>query len=139
MLTGCSSTARSPLRSSPCHQSVMQRPHAATRIVTGDVRIGRSPPATHKIAFASIPCLPRTPTGPRVAQMANMMMETVQWINATYPFWQRRGGRDHIWVFTHDEGACWAPNVLTPSIWLTHWGRMDKDHKCVSHRARGLT
>lgn len=69
------------------------------------------------------------PGGPRVAQMANMLMETVQWINATYPFWQRRGGRDHIWVFTHDEGACWAPNVLTPSIWLTHWGRMDKDHK----------
>ncbi|KXZ53467.1 hypothetical protein GPECTOR_7g917 [Gonium pectorale] len=69
------------------------------------------------------------PGGPRIRQMVNMLMEAVDWINATYPFWQRRGGRDHIWLFTHDEGACWAPNVLNSSIWLTHWGRLDPDHK----------
>ncbi|MEW5317214.1 MAG: hypothetical protein WDW38_008534 [Sanguina aurantia] len=34
------------------------------------------------------------------------------------------GGRDHVWLFTHDEGACWVPNEVTPSVWLTHWGRM---------------
>ncbi|KXZ53466.1 hypothetical protein GPECTOR_7g916 [Gonium pectorale] len=70
--------------------------------------------------------------GPRIRQMVNMLMETVDWINTTYPFWQRRGGRDHIWLFTHDEGACWAPNVLNSSIWLTHWGRLDPDHKSQS-------
>ncbi|KAG2450529.1 hypothetical protein HYH02_005030 [Chlamydomonas schloesseri] len=56
---------------------------------------------------------------------------------ADYPwFWtpggprvmQRRGGRDHIWLFTHDEGACWAPSVIKDSVWLTHWGRLDHDH-----------
>ncbi|KAG2481846.1 hypothetical protein HYH03_019188 [Edaphochlamys debaryana] len=71
----------------------------------------------------------RGPGGPRPRQMANMLMDTVEWINATHPFWQRRGGRDHVFLFTHDEGACWAPNVLNNSIWLTHWGRMGLDHK----------
>ncbi len=49
--------------------------------------------------------------------------QLVQWLNATHPYWARRGGRDHIWLFTHDEGACWAPTALKDSIWLTHWGR----------------
>ncbi|KAG2494840.1 hypothetical protein HYH03_007080 [Edaphochlamys debaryana] len=66
--------------------------------------------------------------GPRPRQMANMLMDTVEWINATHPFWQRRGGRDHVFLFTHDEGACWAPTVLNNSIWLTHWGRMGLNH-----------
>ncbi|GFR40871.1 hypothetical protein Agub_g1522 [Astrephomene gubernaculifera] len=68
------------------------------------------------------------PGGPRVRQMVNMLLETVDWINTTYPYWQRRGGKDHIFLFTHDEGACWAPNVVNNSIWLTHWGRMDVNH-----------
>ncbi len=130
MLTGCSSPARSPLQPSACHQSVIQRLHAATRTVTGNVRNGKSPSTTRTTSLLrQFRACSLTPPGPRVAQMANMLMETVQWINTTYPFWQRRSSQDHIWVFTHDEGACWAPNVLTPSIWLTHWGRMDKDHK----------
>ncbi|KAG2494839.1 hypothetical protein HYH03_007079 [Edaphochlamys debaryana] len=69
------------------------------------------------------------PGPPRVRHIANMLMNTVEWVNATHPFWQRRGGRDHVFLFTHDEGACWAPNVLNNSIWLTHWGRMGLDHK----------
>ena len=34
----------------------------------------------------------------------------------------RRGGRDHIWLFTHDEGTCWAPAAIKNSIILGHWG-----------------
>jgi hypothetical protein len=42
---------------------------------------------------------------------------------------RRSQGRDHIWLFSHDEGACWAPTELyNNSIILTHWGRMDPDH-----------
>lgn len=38
-------------------------------------------------------------------------------------------GRDHIWLATHDEGACWFPTeVYNNSIILTHWGRMDVNH-----------
>ncbi len=37
---------------------------------------------------------------------ANMLGEVVRWLNATHPaIWNRRGGRDHIWLMTHDEGA----------------------------------
>ncbi|GFR40870.1 hypothetical protein Agub_g1521 [Astrephomene gubernaculifera] len=68
------------------------------------------------------------PGGPRVLQVINMLRELVGWINTTYPYWQRRGGRDHIFLFPHDEGGCWAPNVVKDSVWLTHWGRMDAEH-----------
>ncbi len=37
--------------------------------------------------------------------------------------WDRKGGRDHIWLISHDEGSCWAPAEIRPSIILSHWGR----------------
>jgi hypothetical protein len=37
----------------------------------------------------------------------------------------RRGGRDHIWLVSHDEASCYVPSAIRPSIILTHWGRMD--------------
>ena len=40
----------------------------------------------------------------------------------------RRGGRDHIWLSVHDEGSCWVPAAIRPSIILSHWGRMDANH-----------
>jgi hypothetical protein len=34
-----------------------------------------------------------------------------------------------VWLFSHDEGACWAPtDIAANSIVLTHWGRMDLEH-----------
>ena len=66
---------------------------------------------------------PPLPSGLRVPHAAYMIRETQQWIQSHFPWWDRRGGKDHIWLFTHDEGACWVPNEVTPSIWITHWGR----------------
>ena len=41
----------------------------------------------------------------------------------------RSGGADHVWLFSHDEGACWAPGVIANnSIILTHWGRQELNH-----------
>ena len=40
----------------------------------------------------------------------------------------RRGGRDHIWLVTHDEASCWVPAAIRSSIILSHWGRMDANH-----------
>ena len=37
--------------------------------------------------------------------------------------WDRNGGRDHIFLISHDEGPCWAPAEIRPSIILSHWGR----------------
>ena len=48
----------------------------------------------------------------------NIMLDTKRWIQANYPFWNKTGGRDHVWLFTHDEGACWAPLEIKDSIWL---------------------
>jgi hypothetical protein len=44
----------------------------------------------------------------------------------------RRGGRDHIWLATHDEASCWLPAQLRRSIILSHWGRKDAHHRSGS-------
>lgn len=44
--------------------------------------------------------------GLRVNHAAMMVVEVQQWISANFPYWKRRGGKDHIWLFTHDEGGC---------------------------------
>eukprot|EP00964_Phaeocystis_antarctica_P018792 scaffold10351_cov62-Phaeocystis_antarctica.AAC.15 len=47
----------------------------------------------------------------------------LEWIQAHFPYWDRRGGADHIFAFPHDEGACIAPIEMRTSILLTSWGR----------------
>jgi hypothetical protein len=41
--------------------------------------------------------------------MAMMTLEAQRWLALNHPFWNRSQGADHIWLFSHDEGACWAP------------------------------
>ncbi|GLC34055.1 hypothetical protein PLESTB_000832400 [Pleodorina starrii] len=73
------------------------------------------------------------PYGMRPMHGANMLMEVQGWLSSVLPYWSRRGGRDHVWLMPHDEGACWMPRDLYDrSIVLTHWGRMDLDHKSNS-------
>ena len=39
-------------------------------------------------------------------QAANMVLEATEWVQKTHPkIWQRRGGRDHIYLIPNDEGA----------------------------------
>ncbi|KAL4427668.1 hypothetical protein ABPG75_001757 [Micractinium tetrahymenae] len=64
----------------------------------------------------------------RVQGASNMLLEAYHWIRSHHPYWDRRGGRDHIWLVTHDEGSCWVPSVIRPSIILSHWGRKDVNH-----------
>ena len=44
------------------------------------------------------------PIQPRPMHAANMMLEVKRWLQKTMPWWDRRGGRDHIWLMPHDEG-----------------------------------
>ena len=61
---------------------------------------------------------------PRAARASEVYRRAFEYIRATYPFWNRTGGKDHIWTFPHDEGACLAPLELAPSILISHWGRL---------------
>jgi hypothetical protein len=64
----------------------------------------------------------------RVMGSTNMLLEAHHWIRSHFPWWDRRGGRDHIWLVTHDEASCWVPAAIRPSIILSHWGRMGVNH-----------
>lgn len=66
----------------------------------------------------------------RVNHAAMMTRELLAWVKSEHPYWNRTGGSDHIWLFSHDEGACWAPaEIYNSSIILTHWGRTGDDHE----------
>ena len=40
------------------------------------------------------------------------VVQARDWLRANFPYWDRRGGRDHIWYMSHDEGACYAPTDI---------------------------
>ena len=63
---------------------------------------------------------------PRPIMAMRMTLSALQQIRREQPFWNASGGRDHVFLFSHDEGGCWAPKeVASAAILLTHWGRMD--------------
>ncbi|CAN6454174.1 unnamed protein product [Victoria cruziana] len=45
-----------------------------------------------------------------------------------YPYWNRSSGRDHLWSFSWDEGACYAPKEIWNSMMLVHWGNTNTKH-----------
>ena len=47
---------------------------------------------------------------------------TCRFVQQTYPFYNRSGGRDHFMWFTGDRGACYASSDLGPIIRLVHFG-----------------
>ncbi|MCO5614912.1 hypothetical protein L7F22_069197 [Adiantum nelumboides] len=51
-------------------------------------------------------------------------------ISQNYPYWNRTSGRDHIWFFSWDEGACFAPKEIWNSMMLVHWGNTNSIHNC---------
>ncbi|KAG2432501.1 hypothetical protein HXX76_008846 [Chlamydomonas incerta] len=75
-----------------------------------------------------IPRWPRGLLGPRTHGATMMQREAMRWLNATFPHFARRGGRDHIWMHPHDEGACYVWKEMWPGVMLSHWGRMDFPH-----------
>ena len=83
---------------------------------------------THSLPLTSSPA--QCNAGPRVMHVTNMMLEARDWVKQHFPYWDRKQGRDHIWLMSHDEGACYAPtDIYRESIFLTHWGRTDLVHE----------
>lgn len=70
-------------------------------------------------------------------RMAQAAMERVR---GALPYWNASGGRDHIFLFSHDEGGCFAPKpVAEAAILLSHWGRLDAEpHASSRYQARPL-
>ncbi|CAH9127652.1 unnamed protein product [Cuscuta epithymum] len=50
-------------------------------------------------------------------------------ITSAYPYWTQSSGKDHIWFFSWDEGACYAPKEIWNSMMLVHWGNTNSKHK----------
>ena len=50
----------------------------------------------------------------------------LNWLRTAHPYWDRHGGRDHLFAFPHDEGACVAPIELQNATLLTSWGRLQQ-------------
>lgn len=83
-------------------------------------------PATHAAPPVPSPFPPPDP--PTHSHVPARLPAAPSLLRQTYPFWQKHGGRDHVFLFTHDEGACWAPTIAKNAVWLTHWGRMGLNH-----------
>uniref|UniRef100_A0A7S0VHX0 EGF-like domain-containing protein n=1 Tax=Polytomella parva TaxID=51329 RepID=A0A7S0VHX0_9CHLO len=75
-----------------------------------------------------VPGFPEGIVGSRVFASSILQLEAKRWIQNNLPYWNRTGGRDHIWLDLHDEGACYSHAELWPSIHLSHWGRRDMPH-----------
>ncbi len=76
----------------------------------------------------------------RVKNMAAMALEAKRWLETHLPYWRRRGGADHVWLFSHDEGPCWAPmEIWNTSIILSHWGRKVRVLTCLSLKDHRLS
>ena len=63
------------------------------------------------------------------------MLAAKDYLAQTYPYWNRTGGRDHLFYFGHDEGACFVPHEIKRAVILTHWGRMHANEIPVSSSA----
>ncbi|KNA04137.1 hypothetical protein SOVF_202460 isoform C, partial [Spinacia oleracea] len=45
-----------------------------------------------------------------------------------YPYWERSSGKNHIWILSWDEGACYAPKEIWNSVMFVHWGNTNSKH-----------
>ena len=73
-----------------------------------------------------------TPSTPRlkyrVARAAQLYQQALAHVRDSLPYWNASGGVDHIWTFGYDEGACFAPSALRPSLLISHWGNTMAAH-----------
>ena len=76
------------------------------------------------VKFADAPYYGRAAREPRQRshQAALLMLRALEYVRTAFPFWNASGGRDHVWTMLHDEGPCFCPRALRPSILLTHYG-----------------
>ena len=57
-------------------------------------------------------------------------------VRASHPYWDRSGGRDHVFFFSSDQGACGMAEVGKEPIFITPWGLMGASAKMSSFERR---
>lgn len=67
-----------------------------------------------------VSCNFSTPTGlPSLHHARPLLGSAVRYLSTEFPFWNRSRGRDHIFVASHDFGACFHA-VVIPLIYLCY-------------------
>ena len=113
------------------HEALLSSPHRTTNPEDSDFFVAAAytgcfvtefnrPSPRHWLCEGAH-CGPRDQRAPvRVLEWHERLLRHLR---TAYPYWNRSGGADHLWPFTHDEGACYAPAALRNAILLVHWGR----------------
>ncbi|CAA6655558.1 unnamed protein product [Spirodela intermedia] len=97
------------------------------------------PPTSSSSPFTS-PAISAPPTASRAGPRPSLLSSAVDFISSRHPFWGLRGGADHVFVASHDYGACFhamedvavaegIPEFLRRSIILQTFG-VDRPHAC---------
>ena len=74
-----------------------------------------------------------TRTRHRLALASRLYARALAHVRSAHPYWDASGGVDHVWTFGYDEGACFAPRELWPSMLISHWGNtMAKHNRCTT-------
>ena len=74
-----------------------------------------------------------TRTRHRLALASRLYARALAHVRSAHPYWDASGGTDHVWTFGYDEGACFAPRELWPSMLISHWGNtMAKHNRCTT-------
>ena len=64
----------------------------------------------------------------------DMVQKSLHWVQQTHPYWNRTLGRDHVWTFTHDIGACVAPfRTMRHSIFITNTGELHDRSRAMAY------
>lgn len=64
----------------------------------------------------------------RVHYAAEVYRKAQRYVASQFPFFNRSQGRDHMWFFGWDEGACTAPKDIWRGVMLSHWGNTGHPH-----------
>ena len=56
------------------------------------------------LGWADFPFFHAPQAYPRPMHAANMVLDAKRWVQQHMPWWDRRQGRDHIFLMAHDEG-----------------------------------
>ena len=81
--------------------------------------------------LGSLGRMPGSEGSHRCMQAAQIEM-LVQHLRAHHPYWDRSGGRDHVFFLTGDQGACGLGSTSTRPIFITAWGLLGTAQKMAA-------